>query len=401
LAALAVAVTLAHVWLAGAVWPDRLGEGAADTMPRRIEVAFVRELAPTTPPAAAAPAARRPRAAATPPLPASAPAATLQAQAEGQPVAAPPLEVPAETSSEWPAAPAAPAAQWPASVADGPPAEPIVDGAADPALEPAPPDAQARAKAPGGAAASAASAESAAQAAAPAAQAAVPAAFEWPPSTRLSYRLSGNYRGPVEGQAQVEWLRAGTRYQVHMDVSIGPSFAPLMSRRVASEGEITPEGLRPSRYDEETRILLREPRRLVIFLDADRVRLPGGSELRRPAGVQDSASQFVQLTWLFTTRPALLQPGVAISLPLALPRRVQDWVYEVQEPELLSTPAGEVLGLHVKPRREAVRSGDLAAEMWVAPSLQYLPVRIVIRQDEETYVDLVIERLPLQAEPGR
>ncbi|HRC39330.1 MAG TPA: hypothetical protein PK420_14750, partial [Rubrivivax sp.] len=59
------------------------------------------------------------------------------------------------------------------------------------------------------------------------------------------------------------------------------------------------------------------------------------------------------------------------------------------------------LALHVKPRREAMRPGDLAAEMWVAPSLQYLPVRIVIRQDEETHVDLVIERLPLQAEPGR
>jgi hypothetical protein len=44
----------------------------------------------------------------------------------------------------------------------------------------------------------------------------------------------------VHGEAQVEWLREGTRYQVHMDVSVGPSFAPLMSRRVSSEGEITP-----------------------------------------------------------------------------------------------------------------------------------------------------------------
>ncbi|HSM21179.1 MAG TPA: DUF3108 domain-containing protein, partial [Rubrivivax sp.] len=233
------------------------------------------------------------------------------------------------------------------------------------------------------------------------AQAPAQAAFDWPPSTRLSYRLTGNYRGPVEGQAQVEWLRAGTRYQVHMEVSIGPFFAPLMSRRVSSEGEITPEGLRPSRYDEETRIVTRDPRRLVIFLDADRVRLPGGAELPRPAGVQDSASQFVQLTWLFTMQPELLQPGTNITLPLALPRRVQDWVYEVQQPERLYTPAGAVTALHVKPRREAMRPGDLAAEMWVAPSLQNLPVRIVIRQDEETYVDLLIERLPLQAEPGR
>jgi hypothetical protein len=39
--------------------------------------------------------------------------------------------------------------------------------------------------------------------------------------------------------------------------------------------------------------------------------------------------------------------------------------------------------------------------MWVAPSLQYLPVRLLIRQDAETYIDLLIERLPEQAAPGR
>ena len=294
------------------------------------------------------------------------------AAAQPEAVPSPALEWPAEWDSEWPTErPAATTTEQVAPTASEPPPQRV---------------AEAPVQAPAGATA---------------APQAAPAAFEWPPSTRLSYRLSGNYRGPVEGQAQVEWLRAGTRYQVHMEVSIGPFFAPLMSRRVASEGEITPEGLRPSRYDEETRIVTREPRRLVVFLDADRVRLPGGAELPRPEGVQDSASQFVQLTWLFTTRPDLLQPGVSISLPLALPRRVQDWTYEVQEPEWLQTPAGAVLALHVKPRREAMRPGDLAAEMWVAPSLQYLPVRIVIRQDEETHVDLVIERLPLQAEPGR
>ena len=67
----------------------------------------------------------------------------------------------------------------------------------------------------------------------------------------------------------------------------------------------------------------------------------------------------------------------------------------------LDTPAGPVHTLHVKPRRESRPGGDLTAEMWVAPSLQYLPVRLLIRQDAETFVDLLIERLPEQAAPGR
>jgi hypothetical protein len=227
------------------------------------------------------------------------------------------------------------------------------------------------------------------------------AADIWPPSTRLSYQLTGFYQGPVEGQARVEWLRSGSRYQVHMDVTIGPAFAPLMSRRVSSEGEITAAGLSPQRFDEATKVLLRDARQLTVMLGADRVLLANGQSAPRPVGVQDGASQFVQLTWLFTTQPALLQTGRSIELPLALPRSLQIWTYDVLGAETLTTPAGVVDTVHVKPRREAKPGGDLTAEFWVAPSLQYLPVRILIRQDANTFLDLQIHRLPQQAVPGR
>jgi hypothetical protein len=92
---------------------------------------------------------------------------------------------------------------------------------------------------------------------------------------------------------------------------------------------------------------------------------------------------------------------VSIEIPLALPRRLQIWTYDVLGSETLATPAGAVPTLRVKPRREPKPGGDLSAEIWVAPSLQYLPVRILIRQDAETFVDLLVERLPQQAEPGR
>ncbi|MFO1266425.1 MAG: DUF3108 domain-containing protein [Rubrivivax sp.] len=230
------------------------------------------------------------------------------------------------------------------------------------------------------------------------------AGFEWPPSTRLSYTLTGNYRGPVEGQARVEWRLAGDRYQVALEVSIGPPFAPLVTRELQSDGLVTAAGLAPRRYDEATQIVLRAPRRLSIALDADAIVLPSGKRVPRPAGVQDSASQFVQMTWLFTTQPERLRAGQTIELPLALPRHVQDWIYEVVGEERLATPLGEIDTVHVRPRRAPQGAGsgggDLAAEFWVAPTLQYLPVRIVIRQDEESWVDLQLRRAPQQAERG-
>ena len=140
---------------------------------------------------------------------------------------------------------------------------------------------------------------------------------------------------------------------------------------------------------------------ITVAFDDERVRLSNNTEVALPAGVQDSASQFVQMTWMFTLRPELLEVGRTVDIPLALPRRVETWTYEVLARETLNTPAGPVEAVHVKPRREARTGGDLTAEMWVAPQLQYLPVRIVIRQDAETYIDLLIKQLPQQAATPR
>ncbi len=224
---------------------------------------------------------------------------------------------------------------------------------------------------------------------------------EWPPSTQLSYRLIGNYRGEVHGQAEVQWIRQGRRYQVHLDVSIGPGFAPLIARRMSSDGLIGPQGITPGRYDEDTRVLFSQRRRASLFFDGEHMRLADGRPQAQPAGVQDAASQFVQLSWLALTGREPLRPGHQIALPLALPRRLYDWRYEVVGEALLDTPMGPLLTWHLRPLLPPGTrlGGDLRAEVWLAPGLQYLPVRLRIAQDEQTFVDLMLKQLPLQAEP--
>ena len=347
--ALLLAVTLAHLWVSNRLAESRIGLGAADTAPRRIEVAFVRELAQSNPPPLAPTVL--PRRTAHKAAPAPAPAASEPAEA-----APPDLALPLPEPALAAAPDAAPAAS--ATLAEAPPGPAAAASAADTAT-----------------------------------------AFEWPPSTRLTYLLTGNYRGPVEGNAQVEWLRSGSRYQVHLDVGVGPKFAPLMTRRMSSDGELTELGLAPRRYDEETRVALREPRRSTVQFEAGRVILADGREQERLPGLQDTASQFVQMTWLFTTHPERLKVGESVDMPLALPRRVGLWVYDNIGRETLNTPAGPIDTFHMKPRGEVKPGSELSAEMWFAPSLQYLPVRIRIRQDAEVYVDLMIERLPQQSAP--
>ena len=367
LLALVLAVSLAH-WELGEWLPlPRWGDAAADRMPQRIEVAFVRELAPTAPPpppVLVRPAPTRPRKVAPKPA-----AAASAAQSDAPDAAAPVL-------------------------AESPP--PPAEAASQPTVATAPdaPDAQASAAAADSATegvAAAAAPESAASAAASA------TAFEWPPSTRLSYKLHGNYRGEVVGAAQVEWVHVGTRYQVHLDVWVGAQAAPLVGRRMSSDGEVGPLGLSPKRYDEQTRALFRDLRRRSIVFDGEHVLLPNGKQAPQLDGMQDAASQFVQLTWLFTTQPQLLRVGQRIEIPLALPTNVDRWSYEVIEQVTLDTPVGPLPTFHLRPRRELRPNRELVADAWFAPSLQYLPVRLLIRQDEATYIDLMLERLPQQA----
>ena len=134
-----------------------------------------------------------------------------------------------------------------------------------------------------------------------------------------------------------------------------------------------------------------------MSFDAERVLLPEGREAPALPGVQDEASLFVQLTWLFTTQPQTLQAGRSIFVPLALPRRVEVWQYDVVGQETLPMPFGEVSTMHVKPRRIVGQANELTAQMWFAPRLQYLPVRILVQQDADTFIDLQLQRAPQQA----
>jgi len=114
----------------------------------------------------------------------------------------------------------------------------------------------------------------------------------------------------------------------------------------------------------------------------------------RPPGVQDTASQFVELTQRFATGREVLEVGRSVTLWLARPGGVDEWVYEIVGRESLVTPKfGTVEAFHLKPRPIAKPRGNINVEMWFAPSLQYLPARIRIAMGEEAYLDLMVDHI--------
>ena len=81
--------------------------------------------------------------------------------------------------------------------------------------------------------------------------------------------------------------------------------------------------------------------------------LANGKRSRALPGVQDTASQFVQLTWLFTTQPELLRVGRAIEVPLALPRACRPLgLRRGGRGDAWRRRSGALDTFHLKPRRE-------------------------------------------------
>ena len=343
-ALLVALVLLAHaglLWVLQAQWQSKL---LIKALP---EPVFLTLLRPAASPLRVAPAqSKRAPAPSVAAAVASLPASTLRA-------ADAPVEVPAQE---------APIPQAQAS-----------DAIAQEAPRPAPPDAQEPAK----------TADSKPED--------KPKADTWPADTRVSYRMRGYYRGEVYGSAKVQWQRQQDLYQVQLDMRM----ALLFQVSMISQGRLTEAGLVPQAYEE--RFL--SVRRSLAF-DADRLRLDDGRQVPKPPGVQDTASQFVELSHRFATGRQALAVGELVTVWLARPGGVDFWTYDVTEAVNLQTPQlGLVQTFHLKPRPLANPRGDIIAELWLAPSLQYLPVRVRIALGGDNFVDLLVETIEQGSAP--
>lgn len=207
----------------------------------------------------------------------------------------------------------------------------------------------------------------------------------WPANTRLSYALKGNYRGPIGGSARVQWLRGAQGYEVSIVIDL----PLLLEMRMTSQGSIGAEHLAPRAYEERMGTRVRPLR-----LEATQIELAGGQRLPRPPQVQDTASQFVELAQRFRTQPSLLATGKTVPVWLARPGGVDEWIYDVLGTETLhSNRLGAIEAFHLKPRPIPNARGPIHAEIWFAPTLQYLPVRIRLNIGPDAWLDLMVERI--------
>jgi hypothetical protein len=200
-----------------------------------------------------------------------------------------------------------------------------------------------------------------------------------PGSVRLKYAMTGRSRNmDYSAFAELSWLQDGQSYDAKLVVS---AFL-VGSRSMSSSGHITADGLAPTRFLDKYR-----SERAAHF-EADKGKIsfsantPDAPWLR---GAQDRLSVFLQLGSLLAGDPASYPVGSKVSLYTAGPRDADTWIFTVEAEETLSLPAGEVPA--IKLARKPQRDYDQTVEIWFAPSMEYLPVRSRITQQNGDFID--------------
>lgn len=201
-----------------------------------------------------------------------------------------------------------------------------------------------------------------------------------PGSVRLKFDATG-LRAKMNYYASGEllWLlRDDNSYDARMEIG-----AFLIGARVlASTGRMTTDGLAPTRFSDK----FRSEQAAHFERDKGRVTFSSNApEVALLPGAQDQLSVFVQLASMIAGEPVKYPAGTSIPIQTVGPRGAEPWVFTVGTEELLHLPGGEITALKLirNPRKEY----DQKVEIWLAPTLAYLPARIRITQANGDFVD--------------
>jgi len=205
--------------------------------------------------------------------------------------------------------------------------------------------------------------------------------FSAPPSGDLQYDTF--YNGMQNMIGTIHWRTDDHTYDLSVSMPV-PFVGPFTYR---SEGRIDAFGVAPDRYVEKRG---RRPEDIAIFnREIHQVvftRTPNNAPL--PDGVQDRFSMLMQLSGLLRGNPSAYKPGVTQQFFVIDNNSGETWPITVIGDEDVQTQTGNIRARHFMrlPRRE----GDTRRiDMWLAPSLGWLPARLVQSEPNGTQIELL------------
>jgi len=203
------------------------------------------------------------------------------------------------------------------------------------------------------------------------------------PPVLLIYEGKGEERGFIKYAASGEllWSPSGSHYNAYLEIS---AFG-FRVRTWNSKGDLTDGGLQPLRFGDKPRgaelATHFQREKGIISFSANNPDVP------LQTGAQDKLSAILQLGAIVAGEPARYTSGANIAFQAADAHRAELWNFKVGDIEQLNLPGGAVAA--VKLSKAPTVEFDQRIEVWLAPDLHYMPVRIRITEANGAYADLL------------
>jgi hypothetical protein len=205
--------------------------------------------------------------------------------------------------------------------------------------------------------------------------------FSVPPSAEMQYDTF--YNGVRNQPGTIHWTSSAQNYEMIVSVPL-PFVGPFV---YSSHGRIDAFGLAPDQYVEKRGHRAED---IAIFNRTDKkigfTRTP--TTLPLPDGAQDRFSMVMQLASLVRGDPAVYKPGITRQFFVVDSDSGENWPVETIGDDTIRTAQGYLETRHFKrlPRHD----GDMRRiDVWLAPSLGWLPARIVQTEPNGTQFELV------------
>lgn len=200
-----------------------------------------------------------------------------------------------------------------------------------------------------------------------------------PTHTRLVYDITGEVKGRnIFAEGRFEWTVEDERYDAVLEVRM----VLLGKRTQTSVGRIGPQGLMPERFGERQR----DEAATHFDHEGQRVRFSRNRpDAELLPGTQDRLSVILQLAARLQAQPEQFALGQVWEVPVASSRDVSLWRWSVGQTENVDLPKGHMSAIHFT--RAPLHEHDQTIELWMAPALQHLPVRIRVSQANGDWLD--------------
>lgn len=186
----------------------------------------------------------------------------------------------------------------------------------------------------------------------------------------------------------MQWHTTGNRFSIVTETRAALVGKILDAR---SEGVIGEYGLAPTIFTEKR---FRKPQTTTTFDRQTRTISFTKSDQTYPikGGEQDRSSAVWQLVAIARGAPAKFKPGSVWTFFVAGQSDAEPWAFKVVKQEQIKTPLGDMNAFHVI-RLPAPDSKGQQLDIWLAPSLEWYPVRLRFTEADNDFIEQMLQKV--------